>query len=165
MPPDRKKDGLWLERDVSFNIGSALVARMPPAWLRKETLDHVAAKRIAEVGVRANALHETVERLSGGNQQRVLLGRSLEAQPRVLLLNDFTRGVDVKAKAGIHALVRRLADAGICICLTSSDLEELLGVADRIVCMRAGRIIADRPSADFDKLSLLALASTAPAGD
>lgn len=165
MPPDRKKGGLWLEQDASFNIGSALVARMPPAWLRKKTLDRAAADRMAEVGVRANALHGPVERLSGGNQQRVLLGRSLEAQPRVLLLNDFTRGVDVKAKAGIHALVRRLADAGICICLTSSDLEELLGVADRIVCMRAGRIIADRPSADFDKLSLLALASTAPAGD
>jgi ABC-type sugar transport system ATPase subunit len=116
-----------------------------------------------EVGVRANALHAAVGRLSGGNQQRILLARSLEARPRVLLLNDFTRGVDVKAKAGIHALVRKLADAGISICVTSSDLEELLGVADRIVCMRLGRIAADRPSADFDKLSLLALASTASA--
>jgi ABC-type sugar transport system ATPase subunit len=92
--------------------------------------------------------------------QRVLLGRSLEARPRMLLLNDFTRGVDVKAKAAIHALVRKLAEAGIGVCVTSSDLEELLGVADRIVCMRAGRIVADRQSSDFDKLSLLALAST-----
>ena len=163
MPPDRKKGGLWPEQDVSFDIGSALVARMPPAWLRKETLDRAAASRMADVGVRADALHEAVGRLSGGNQQRVLLGRSLEAGPRVLLLNDFTRGVDVKAKASIHALVRKLADAGIGVCVTSSDLEELLGVADRIVCMRAGRIVADGPSSDFDKLSLLALASTAPA--
>jgi ABC-type sugar transport system ATPase subunit len=163
MPPDRKKGGLWLEQDASFNIGSALVARLPPAWLRKETLDRVAVARMAEVSVRANALYEAVGRLSGGNQQRILLGRSLEARPRVLLLNDFTRGVDVKAKAGIHALVRKLADAGISICVTSSDLEELLGVADRIVCMRLGRLVADRPSTDFDKFSLLALASTAPA--
>ena len=163
MPADRKKDGLWLEQDASFNIGSALVARMAPAWLHKETLDHVAAARMAEVGVRANALHDMLERLSGGNQQRILLARSLEARPLVLLLNDFTRGVDVKAKAGIHALVRKLADAGISICVTSSDLEELLGVADRIVCMRLGRIVADRPSSEFDKLSLLALASTASA--
>jgi len=163
MPPDRKKGGLWLEQDASFNIGSALVARLPPAWLRKEALDRVAVERMAEVTVRANALHEAVGRLSGGNQQRILLGRSLEARPRVLLLNDFTRGVDVKAKAGIHALVRKLADAGISICVTSSDLEELLGVADRIVCMRLGRLVADRPSTDFDKFSLLALASTAPA--
>lgn len=164
MPPDRKKGGLWLEQDASFNIGSALVQRMPPAWLHHETLDQAAAKRMAEVGVRTNALHEAVSRLSGGNQQRVLLARSLESRPSVLLLNDFTRGVDVKAKADIHALVRRLADNGISICVSSSDLEELLGVADRIVCMRAGRIVADRPSADFDKLSLLALASTAPSG-
>ena len=163
MPPDRKKGGLWLEQDASFNIGSALVARLPPAWLRKEALDRVAVERMAEVTVRANALYEAVGRLSGGNQQRILLGRSLEARPRVLLLNDFTRGVDVKAKAGIHALVRKLADAGISICVTSSDLEELLGVADRIVCMRLGRLVADRPSTDFDKFSLLALASTAPA--
>ena len=163
MPADRKKDGLWLVKDASFNIGSALVARLAPAWLHKETLDHVATDRMAEVGVRANALHDAVGRLSGGNQQRILLARSLEARPRVLLLNDFTRGVDVKAKAAIHALVRKLADVGISICVTSSDLEELLGVADRIVCMRLGRIVADRPSSDFDKLSLLALASTASA--
>jgi ABC-type sugar transport system ATPase subunit len=162
MPPDRKKGGLWLEQDASFNIGSALVARLPPAWLHKETLDHVAEGRMVEVGVRNNALHDAVGRLSGGNQQRVLLARSLEARPRVLLLNDFTRGVDVQAKAGIHALVRKLADAGISVCVTSSDLEELLGVADRIVCMRLGRIVADGPSSHFDELSLLALASTAP---
>ena len=111
--------------------------------------------------MRATALHELVGRLSGGNQQRVLLGRALESRPRVLLLNDFTRGVDVKAKAAIHRLVRDLADTGIAICVTSSDLEELLDVADRIVCMRGGSIVADRPSAAFDKLSLLALASTA----
>jgi ABC-type sugar transport system ATPase subunit len=165
MPPDRKKGGLWLDQNTSFNIGSAVVERMPPTWLSKDMLDDVATNRMAEVGVRANALHEPVGRLSGGNQQRVLLGRSLEARPRMLLLNDFTRGVDVKAKAAIHALVRRLAEAGIGVCVTSSDLEELLGVADRIVCMRAGRIVADRQSSDFDKLSLLALASTRPLAD
>ena len=132
-------------------------------WLRRDALERAASARMAQVGVRMTASREAVGRFSGGNQQRVLLGRSLEAQPRVLLLNDFTRGVDVKAKASIHRLVRALADEGLAICVTSSDLEELLGVADRIVCMRGGRIVADRPSADFDKLSLLALASTAPA--
>jgi ABC-type sugar transport system ATPase subunit len=162
MPPDRKKGGLWLEQNASFNIGSAVVGRMQPTWLSRDMVDRVALKRMAEMGVRTSALHEAVGRLSGGNQQRVLLGRSLEARPRILLLNDFTRGVDVKAKAGIHALVRKLAESGIGICVTSSDLEELLGVADRIVCMRAGRIVADRQSSDFDKLSLLALASTRP---
>ena len=160
MPPDRKKGGLWLDQNASFNIGSAVVERMGPAWLSNDALDRVALNRMSEVGVRANALHDAVARLSGGNQQRVLLGRSLEARPKVLLLNDFTRGVDVRAKASIHGLVRRLAEAGIGVCVTSSDLEELLGVADRIVCMRAGKIVADRTSSGFDKLTLLALVST-----
>jgi ribose transport system ATP-binding protein len=163
MPPDRKKGGLWLERDAAFNIGAPLVERMRGLkWLRQEVLERAAVARMAQVGVRVTALREAVGRLSGGNQQRVLLGRSLESRPRVLLLNDFTRGVDVKAKASIHRLVRELADAGLAIGVTSSDLEELLGVADRIVCMRGGRIVADRRSTEFDKLSLLALASTAP---
>jgi ABC-type sugar transport system ATPase subunit len=163
MPPDRKKDGLWLERDATFNIGAALVAPMRSLKsLRRDVLQRAAASRMAQVGVRMTSSRQAVGRYSGGNQQRVLLGRCLEARPRVLLLNDFTRGVDVKAKASIHRLVRDLAREGIAICITSSDLEELLGVADRIVCMRGGCIVADRPSADFNKLSLLALASTAP---
>ena len=163
MPPDRKKGGLWLDRDAGFNIGSALVARLKPLrLLRRAMLERAAAQRMAEVGVRASALREAVGRLSGGNQQRVLVARALESQPRVLLLNDFTRGVDVRAKAAIHRLVRELADAGLTICVTSPDLEELLDVADRIVCMCAGRIVADRPGSAFDKLSLLALAATAP---
>jgi ABC-type sugar transport system ATPase subunit len=164
MPPDRKKAGLWLDRDASVNIGAAAVARMGALrWLGRGPLDIAAKTRMVEVGVRANALREPVARLSGGNQQRVLLGRTLEARPQVLLLNDFTRGVDVQAKAAIHALVRNLADSGMAICVTSSDFEELLDVADRIVCMSAGRIVANRPSGDFDKLSLLALASSGAA--
>lgn len=162
MPADRKKDGLWLERDSVFNIGTVIVERMPFGWLRRDRLARSAGQRLAEVGVRSNALREPVRRLSGGNQQRLLLGRSLEAAPRVLLLNDFTRGVDVRAKASIHRVVRDLAAQGVAVCVTSSDLEELLGVADRIVCMRAGRIVADRPSGEFDKRSLLEMASIAP---
>ena len=140
MPADRKKDGLWLERDATFNIGAALVAAMRSLkWLRRDVLERAASARMSQVAVRMTASREAVGRFSGGNQQRVLLGRCLKARPRVLLLNDFTRGVDVKAKASIHRLVRELADEGLAICVTSSDLEELLGVADRIICMRGGR--------------------------
>jgi ABC-type sugar transport system ATPase subunit len=134
----------------------------PFKWLRREPIERGAAARMTQVGVRANTLRDAVGRLSGGNQQRMLLGRALEAKPQVLLLNDFTRGVDVGAKAAIHRIVRDLADEGLAICVTSPDLEELLDVADRIVCMRRGRIVADQPSVKFDKLSLLALASTDP---
>jgi ABC-type sugar transport system ATPase subunit len=162
MPPDRKKGGLWLDRDASYNIGIAMVARTGALrWLSRRLLDMAAGVRMAEVGVRANALHDPVVRLSGGNQQRILLARALEARPAVLLLSDFTRGVDVQAKAAIHALVRALAEAGMAVCITSSDLEELLEVADRIVCMSGGRIVANRSSEDFDKLSLLGVVAAA----
>jgi ABC-type sugar transport system ATPase subunit len=162
-PPDRKRGGLWLDRSVAFNIGAASIFGMRPLqWLRQEKINQGASSRMLQVGVRANALREPAGRLSGGNQQRILLGRSLELGPRILLLNDFTRGVDVKAKGAIHQLVRELADAGLAICVTSSDLEELLDVADRIICMRGGQVVADQPSATFDKLSLLTLASAAP---
>src|SRR5205085_23004 len=116
--------------------------RMPPlARLARTFVERIAFRRLVEVGVRASALREKVGRLSGGNQQRVLLARTLEAHPRVLLLNDFTRGVDVGAKAAIHRLIRSLADDGLAVCVTSSDLEELLGIADWIICMRNGRIV------------------------
>ncbi len=161
MPADRKLGGLWLDDTTEANIATAVVGRLRAfRLLRRRAVGRMAAERLRQVGVRASALRETVGRLSGGNQQRVLLGRTLESRPRVLLLNDFTRGVDVKAKAAIHQLVRDLADAGTAVCVTSSDLEELLDVADRIVCMRGGRVVGDMASTSLDKLSLLALAST-----
>jgi ABC-type sugar transport system ATPase subunit len=78
----------------------------------------------------------------------------------VLLLNDFTRGVDVKAKAAIHKLVRDVAREGIAVCLTASDLDELLEVTDRLVCMRGGRIVAEGPTESFDRLRMIALITT-----
>jgi ABC-type sugar transport system ATPase subunit len=162
MPPDRKKSGLWLDRSTAFNINTAPVSRMPALqWLNRDRMNRQASARMTQVGVRISALRELAGRLSGGNQQRVLLGRCLDLRPKILLLSDFTRGVDVKAKAAIHHLVRELADDGIAICLTSSDLEELLDIAERIICMRSGQVIADLPSASLDKHMLLTLASMA----
>jgi len=161
MPPERKTDGLWLEQDVTLNIAMSTVARMPAFRpVSRRRMEQIADARLHQVGVRASALRESVGRLSGGNQQRVLLARVLEANPKILLLNDFTRGVDVNAKAAIHQLIGALAEGGMAVCITSSDIEEVLGIADRIVCMRKGRIVADRPSEEFSKHSLLAIVSS-----
>jgi len=160
MPPDRKKSGLWLDRSVAFNINTAPISHTPAfQWLNRGRMDQAASARMTQVGVRISALREFAGRLSGGNQQRLLLGRCLELRPKILLLSDFTRGVDVKAKAAIHQLVRELADDGIAIGLTSSDLEELLDIADRIVCMRSGHVVADLPSPGLDTHTLLTLVS------
>jgi ABC-type sugar transport system ATPase subunit len=161
MPPDRKKGGLWLERSPLWNVAAAEVNRMGAFdWLWQGSLRRLGGRRLDEVGVRAVDRDQAVARFSGGNQQRVMLARSIDMSPKVLLLSDFTRGVDIKAKAAIHELVRHLAAQGIAVCLTSSDLDELLEVADRIVCMRNGRQIAEGPAASFSELSLLSLVTT-----
>jgi ABC-type sugar transport system ATPase subunit len=161
MPPDRKKGGLWLERSPIWNLAAAEVNRMGTFdSLRQGALRRVGGRRLDEVGVRAVDREQPVSRFSGGNQQRIMLARAIETGPKVLLLSDFTRGVDVKAKAAIHALVRDLAGKGMAICLTSSDLDELLEVADRLICMRAGRQIAAGPSSTFSELRLLSLVTT-----
>lgn len=135
-------------------------------WLKNRSLRTNSSRRLDEVGVRALGREQAVARFSGGNQQRVMLARALEMGPRVLLLNDFTRGVDVKAKAAIHQLVRDLARAGIAICLTSSDLDELLEVAHRLFFMRDGRKIAEGPARNYDRFGMLSLVSTGtPAGE
>lgn len=161
LPPDRKRDGLWLERSPLWNIATADVGFigglriLPSRQLRDK-----ANLRLDAVGVRAADRNEFVGRFSGGNQQRVMLARCLEMKPRILLLADFTRGVDVRAKAAIHDIVRKLAAAGMSICLTSSDLDELLDVCDRLVFMRAGRKIAEGPAPDFDRMDVLSLVTT-----
>ncbi len=162
MPPDRKLSGLWLERSPLWNVGAAAVNRMPAFdWLRWGAMRRGGGRRLDEVGVRAVDRDQPVARFSGGNQQRVMLARALDMGPKVLLLSDFTRGVDVRAKAAIHQLVRDLAAGGTAICLTSSDLDELLEVANRLICMRGGRKIAAGAATSFNELGLLSLVTGA----
>lgn len=164
MPPDRKRGGLWLDRSPLWNVAAAEINRAGSlAWLRMGALKRAGNSRLDAVGVRSLDREQPVARFSGGNQQRVMLARLVGMGPKVMLLNDFTRGVDVKAKGAIHDLVRRLAGEGMAICLTSTDLDELLEVADRIVCMRAGRQVASGPAATFTPLSLVALVTTGSA--
>jgi ABC-type sugar transport system ATPase subunit len=164
MPPDRKLGGLWLDRSPLWNVGAAAVNRMAAFdWLRWGAMRRAGGRQLDEVGVRAVDREQPVARFSGGNQQRVMLARALDMRPKVLLLSDFTRGVDVRAKAAIHQLVRDLAARGTAICLTSSDLDELLEVANRLICMRGGRKIAADAATSFNELGLLSLVTGAEA--
>ncbi|TBL33273.1 sugar ABC transporter ATP-binding protein, partial [Verrucosispora sp. SN26_14.1] len=101
---------------------------------------------LAAVEVRAAGDHQEIRFLSGGNQQKVVLARWLALHPRVLLFDEPTRGIDVGAKSAIHDLVRRLAAEGAAVLMISSDLPELLGMSDRIVVMRDGRIVGELPA-------------------
>ena len=109
--------------------------------------------------------------LSGGNQQKVVLGRSLMVRPKVLILDEPTRGIDVVAKAEVHGAIDRLAQDGIAVLLVSSELPEILGMCDRILVMREGAIVGERPREAASEEELVALAAgigasaDAPQGD
>ncbi|MFO1497925.1 MAG: ATP-binding cassette domain-containing protein [Verrucomicrobiota bacterium] len=143
MPEERKRQGFVLEHSLgdSISIGlSDMLSRFGLIRRGQET------NRIAQVlqayGIRARSPDQPIGTLSGGNQQKALLGRWLEREPQVLVLDEPTRGVDVGAKAEIHALIDRLAGAGKAVLLISSDLPEVLGMSDRVLVMHRGRLAA-----------------------
>jgi ribose transport system ATP-binding protein len=116
-----------------------------------------AAELVKALDVRPAGVDRPVRNLSGGNQQKVVLARWLMRDCRVLLLDEPTRGVDVGARSEIYALVRRLAASGVAIVLVSSEVEEVLGLADRVVVMREGRAVHTGPAQDIDEHQVLDL--------
>jgi ABC-type sugar transport system ATPase subunit len=159
MSQDRRET-LMLDASVSDNIVLAsLRALSPRGFLDVPRKQSVAAGQIRALSIRARSTDQRVGSLSGGNQQKVQVGRWLTAGSRVLLLDDPTRGVDVGARAEIHALLRRMASAGCAQLLVSSDAEELLEVCDRILVMRGGLIVEEVAAADATEASLLSAAA------
>ena len=141
---DRKQLGLLLGSSVADNIVLPVLSRLAERGvLAPARVRAVADNAIRALGVRPADPDERAGALSGGNQQKVLLGRWLETGPRVLLLDEPTRGIDVGAREEIYALIDRLAASGLAILVVSSDLPEVLGLADRVLVMRAGRLVAE----------------------
>ncbi|HLT61028.1 MAG TPA: sugar ABC transporter ATP-binding protein, partial [Microlunatus sp.] len=154
VPEDRRGSGLVLEHSVQQNLILAALAKVTRLGVvlgrreRRTVRDQLAAMAIRAAGPRV-----PVGTLSGGNQQKVVFGRQLLTEPRLLLLDEPTRGVDIGAKAEIYRLLRRLADQGTAILLASSELPELTGVCDRILVLRRGRVAAELPGhADHDQI-------------
>lgn len=155
VPEDRKQQGLFLNMAVRENIvmsGMGQVTRL--GFVRPAQANQVAGAFVKRLDVRTPSLRQLVRNLSGGNQQKVVIARWLMLQPRVLILDEPTRGVDVGAKAEIHALMRQLAAEGVAVLMISSELPEVLGVSDRILVMHEGRITGEfnRDEATQDKI-------------
>jgi ribose transport system ATP-binding protein len=147
VPEDRKTEGLLLEMSVRDNATLAILGRLSRlGLLRRGRERRLSDGVVTSLKVKTAGPHAPVGSLSGGNQQKVLLGRWLLAEPRVLLLYDVTRGVDVATKAEIYALIFRLAAEGRAILLYSSDAEELAHLTHRVLVMREGRIAAELAS-------------------
>ena len=140
-PEDRKRHGLVLPMTVAENISLPDLGNYKPrAWLQRGTEERVANEEVKRMRIKTPSIHRKVVNLSGGNQQKVVLGKWLAMRPKVLILDEPTRGIDVGAKAEIYQSMARLTEQGICVIMVSSDMEEILGVSDRVIVMHERRI-------------------------
>lgn len=147
VPEDRRRHGVVLELPIDQNITMAIHPRLfPHAWLKLGAEQKLALDFIRDLAVKCAGPQALGGSLSGGNQQKVSLARWLATQPKVLILDEPTQGVDVGAKSEIHRIIRQLAKTGLAVIMISSDLPEILGMSDRIGVMRGGKLTAILPS-------------------
>lgn len=164
VPEDRKEHGVIEDLPIAENISLAVLRQLSNgAWLKETHEANLAADFSKRLGLKASSIFSTARTLSGGNQQKVALARWLATKPRVLILDEPTQGIDVGAKAEIHRLMGQLAQEGLAIILISSELPELLGLADRIGVMRRGRLVSVVPAREATRESILHLAMEEPA--
>jgi ABC-type sugar transport system ATPase subunit len=167
LPESRKEHGLVMPRSVAENIVMPRLDEVSSRGLVDRARQReVVGKMMSDLDVRANSQDTRVVNLSGGNQQKVLFGKCLMSQPRIFLIDEPTRGVDVAAKRAIYELIVSLADRGMAVLMVSSELEEVLGLAHRVLVMCRGRLVADIPHAEATEEKVLAAAfGTAAARD
>jgi ABC-type sugar transport system ATPase subunit len=159
VPEERKGQGLVLGMSIGDNLTAPHLSRFSRyGWLLGGPARTAAATIKHRLGVKAAKLTEPVGNLSGGNQQKVVIGKAVLGEGDVYLLDEPTRGVDVGAKVEIYAIIAELAQRGSAVVVVSSELPELLGICDRILVMRDGRIVADLPTADSSEEIVLAAA-------
>ena len=157
---DRKRYGLVLEASVGENLTLATLRR----FARRLGLDHRAREReaaaqVSALGIKTPGLYALANQLSGGNQQKVVIGKWLLAVPRVLLLDEPTRGIDVGARAEIYRLIGELAGRGLAVILVSSDLPEVLGLSHRVLVLSQGRVTATLTFAEATPERVMAAAT------
>src|SRR4051794_6711481 len=157
-PEERKSQALFLRESIATNMTAASLRRYSRLGFldRGRELDD-AQEQVRQLDVRPHDARRRVVTLSGGNQQKAVVGRWLLHGCRLLLLDEPTRGVDVGARAELYALVRRLADSGVGVLLVSSEVPEVLGLADRVLVVRDGRIVHEAPASELDESHVLDL--------
>jgi ribose transport system ATP-binding protein len=160
VPEDRKLHGLIMEMAVETNITLASLDRhQKMKMIRFDEVRTIASEMVKRLDVRLRSIDQVVESLSGGNQQKVVLAIWLCLNPRVLLLDEPTRGIDVVAKEEIYRLMERLASQGVACLVISSEMQEVLGIADRILVMHDGRICGELTKERFSEEAVVHLAT------
>jgi rhamnose transport system ATP-binding protein len=156
VPEDRRKQGVVMNLPLARNVTLAIrdsLQRLGLISAKRE--NHAAAKWLSRLQVKARALDIEAGTLSGGNQQKVVLAKWLATKPIVLIVDEPTRGIDIGTKADVHGLLSKLAGEGLAILMISSELPEVLGMADRVLVMREGRITADIPRSEASAESVM----------
>jgi rhamnose transport system ATP-binding protein len=156
VPEDRALAGIFRSLSVEANLTAAVPNRIAPhGHLRRSTERTLTAEAISRFAIRLASPRQPIGELSGGNQQKVILARWLLTNPRILILDEPTRGIDIGVKAEFYHLIGELAAAGCAILLISSELPELLALSDRILVMCEGRLTATLPRADATQEAIL----------
>ena len=140
VPAERKTEGLVLNQSVEVNIASARYSRERPFWLRRKKDAQSAQKWIEQLRIKTPSRDTITESLSGGNQQKVILGKWLELSPDIFILNEPTRGIDVGSKSEIYRILNDLCADGKCVIIITSEMPELLSMSDEIMVMFEGRV-------------------------
>ncbi|UUN30251.1 sugar ABC transporter ATP-binding protein [Streptomyces sp. FIT100] len=157
-PEERKAQGLLMLESVTRNVSVSSLSRFSRGgWLDRGEERRAAQRSTRELSLRPDNPDARIRTLSGGNQQKAVLARWLLRGCRVLLLDEPTRGVDVGARAELYAVIRRLADDGLAVLLVSSEVPEVLGLADRVLVLREGRVVHTAPAAQLDEHRVLDL--------
>lgn len=164
IPESRKEEGLFLGRSIRENVSLPHLDRFSSAGvIRPMSERRRTAEMVRDVGVRGASLDATARSVSGGNQQKMLFARWLLAEPSMLIADEPTRGVDVGSKRNIYDLLARLASEGMGVLVISSELEEVLGLAHRILVMRNGKLVAELDGDTATEQDIMAAAFGAPA--
>jgi ribose transport system ATP-binding protein len=164
LSEDRKVEGLAVDQSIADNLTYSRPTAGPLGWLDLGRQREAAEIWLRKLGVRYAATDQPVGQLSGGNQQKIALGRLLHQQADLLLLDEPTKGVDVASKAEIYRLIGELAAQGKAVLFVSSYLPELLGVCDRLAVMARGRLSAIRSAQEWTPEQVMAFATDSSGG-
>jgi inositol transport system ATP-binding protein len=161
LTEDRKDTGCFLILDILSNMETAVLQQhyVKFGFVQREQLRSDCEEMSRTLRVKTPSLDEVIQNLSGGNQQKVLIGRWLMTKPKILILDEPTRGIDVGAKAEIHRLVSKLAGEGVAVLMISSEMPEVLGMSDRVLVMHEGRMTGIVDRKDADQVRIMELAS------
>lgn len=156
LPEDRKAQALLLEMSVGDNITISILERLfKTGLLQRHRLEALSNEYRTQLRIQTPSLYQLIRNLSGGNQQKVLIARCLALEPKVLILDEPTRGVDVGAKAEIHELIGKLAENGVGIIMISSELPEIVGISDRVMVMREGHVAAELTGGEITQSEIM----------